>query len=122
MHKTSKNACLFLLLASTVLAAGGCASLRRAYHNYVMRGSIVEKSADEVVICIGAKEGAAVGQELEVVEFRQEPNKMSKGMHFEKYSVGKIRITEVFDEHFARARIVEGKAEKSDVVELGPRR
>jgi hypothetical protein len=87
-----------------------------------MRGSIVEKSADEVVICIGAKEGAAVGQELEVVEFRQEPNKMSKGMHFEKYSVGKIRITEVFDEHFARARIVEGKAEKSDVVELGPRR
>jgi hypothetical protein len=31
---------------------------------------------------------------------------------------GKIKIAEIIDEHFARATVISGKAEKDDIVEL----
>jgi hypothetical protein len=56
-----------------------------------------------------------VGQELDVYKVirvtRARPT-------FRPEHTGKVKITEIMDEHFARATVISGKAEKNDIVEL----
>ncbi len=80
-----------------------------------MKGSIVDTSDSDVYLCIGSEDGATVGQELDVYRIiritRARPT-------FERQHIGKIKITEIVDEHFAKATVISGKAEKNDIVEL----
>jgi hypothetical protein len=56
-----------------------------------------------------------VGQELEVYKiFQTRP----KAALFRREHTGKVKITEIIDEHFAKATVISGKAEKNDIVEL----
>ena len=116
MDRMGKRFCFWLLLTVTLVAAGGCASVERAYHADIMQGQIVDKTDGEVVLCIGTKEGAKVGQELTVYEVHNVS--LPKATRYERQLVGKIRITEIIEEHFAKARIVEGKADKYNIAEL----
>ncbi len=81
----------------------------------IMKGSIIETSDSEVYLCIGSKDGASVGQELDVYKIvrvtRARPT-------FRREHTGKVKITEIIDEHFAKATVISGKAEKDDIVEL----
>jgi hypothetical protein len=79
-----------------------------------MKGSIIEASDSDVYLCIGSKDGASVGQELDVYKILEtKPPTL-----FRREYTGKVRITEIIDEHFAKAKVISGKAEKNDIVEL----
>ena len=98
----------FILLAS-------CATMGKAYHKYLMKGSIIETEADEVYLCIGSRDGAKVGQELDVYKIITISKAMST---FQRELTGKVKITEIVDEHFAKAKVISGTAKKNDIVEL----
>lgn len=80
-----------------------------------MKGSIIEAYDSEVYLCIGSKDGASVGQELDVYKIIKTK---SKGTPFKRVLTGKVKITQIVDEHFAKATVISGKAEKDDIVEL----
>ncbi len=85
------------------------------YHAHIMKGSIIKASGSEVYLCIGSRDGASVGQELDVYEILE--TKPTPTL-FRRVIVGKVKITEIVDEHFAKATVISGKAEKNDIVEL----
>ncbi|MBL8020752.1 MAG: hypothetical protein JNM27_13860 [Leptospirales bacterium] len=113
MNKQTHFWILNALLLPVVVSFGACATGHAAHHAYLMKGSIVETSAEGVTICAGKKDGAAVGQELSVYHILR-----LKNASFSKQKVGIIKITQVFDEHFAKATVASGKAEMGDIVEL----
>lgn len=103
-----------LMASATATAAEGPST----HHTFFMRGQIVEAQDASVVICIGRADGAAVGQELDVVHHSRVTSG-PKGMgRFERSVVGKVRIDAIVDEHYAEATVVSGKAAEHDSVEL----
>ena len=107
-----ENAVSLILAIFIAFLMFSCAAV---YHGLLMKGSIIEASDSEVYLCIGSKDGASVGQELDVYKVirvtRARPT-------FRREHTGKVRIIEIVDEHFARATVIFGKAEKDDIVEL----
>ena len=101
-------------MACALALSSGCQSAHSAHHGYLMRGSIVDKSAEGVVLCIGSKDGATVGQQLSVIKVTQGT---PKGV-FLKQKVGSVTITAIIDEHFAKATVKTGQAELGQIVEL----
>jgi hypothetical protein len=59
-----------------------------------------------------------VGQELDVYNVGAKPMMYNEPPGFKREHTGKIRIVEILDEHFARATLVSGKAERGYIVEL----
>jgi hypothetical protein len=90
------------------------------HHRYLMKGNILAIEDGEVYLCVGTHDGAVAGQVLDVVRVRRAGVRGLKGsgMRFKREHVGKVRIVEVVDEHFARAERVEGELRESDLVEL----
>ena len=107
-----------LLMLAVVIAflISSCATI---YHGYFMRGSIIEAYDSDVYLCIGSKDGATVGQELDVHKIISVST--GKRPTFERIHTGKVRITEIIDVHFAKAKVISGKAEKHNIVELAAR-
>jgi hypothetical protein len=122
-----RNSILMLFLTSAVLFAG-CQHLQPLYHKHIMKGTVLETRGKEVTICIGTRDGAKVGQELEVFRFiRKKPSSGSpegfgRGAQtqprFERAKTGDIKIIRIINEHFAIARIENGVAAKNYMVEL----
>ncbi|MBI4768534.1 MAG: hypothetical protein HY787_28745 [Deltaproteobacteria bacterium] len=94
-----------------------------------MKGSIIETHDSSIYLCIGKKDGAAVGQEFDVYKTivtyppaipspRVGPRGSQVTPTFQRESTGRVRITKILDEHFAEATIISGKAEKNSIVEL----
>ncbi len=106
-----KNAVFLMLTLPIAFLTLSCATL---YHEWIMRGSIIEASDSEIYLCIGSKDGASVGQELNVYKIVR----LAERPLFRREPVGKVKITEIVDEHFAKATVISGKAEKNDIVEL----
>ncbi|MFA5180492.1 MAG: hypothetical protein WC405_04170 [Syntrophales bacterium] len=106
------------LIMIGLFTVASCAAIQQqqAYHSIVMKGSIIHTTEDGIYLCIGKKDGASVGQELDVYKmtFTGGP----KAPSFKREKIGKVKITEIIDEHFATAAVVSGKAEKNDIVEL----
>jgi len=115
-RKISLKSAVSLILATFVIfLMFSCATV---YHGFLMKGSIIETSDSEVYLCIGSKDGASVGQELDVYKIIQRQSKVTP---FRRVLTGKVKITEIIDEHFAKGTVISGKAEKNDIVELtGP--
>lgn len=88
------------------------------YHRYFMKGSVVDVSEAGIYLCIGTNDGAMAGQELDVFHVSQVSNGPKGAITMKREKVGRVRIGEVVDEHFATATIIEGKADKGDIVEL----
>ena len=110
--KSIKSAASLILATFVIFLILSCATV---YHGYLMKGSIIEGSDSEVYLCIGSRDGASVGQELDV--YKVIPG-MKATRTFRQQYTGKVKITEIIDEHFAKATIISGKAEKNDIVEL----
>ena len=107
-----KNAVSLILATLVIFLMFSCATV---YHGLVMKGSIIEASDSEVYLCIGSRDGASVGQELDVYEIIE--TKPTPTL-FRRVLTGRVKITEIVDEHFAKATVISGKAEKNDIVEL----
>lgn len=111
------------LLAAVVLlgllagpAWAGEASFK---HKYTMRGQVLEIQSGRVVVCIGEEDGAQVGQVLDVVRhLPRSARTKSAGTRFRKEEVGTVRISSLFDEHYATAEVVKGSPRVNDTVEL----
>ncbi|MEQ9363281.1 MAG: hypothetical protein RIF32_03505 [Leptospirales bacterium] len=104
----------FLILAAA--SAVGCAGSQKAYHGGIMRGTVLEASEkDKVYLCIGSRDGAQVGQELNVYRFKQTPAAKTR---WKRERSGRVKITEIVDEHFARAVVVNGSIKTNEVAEL----
>lgn len=110
---------LILLLA---LAGSAHAAEGGFKHEVVMRGQILESDAGSLVVCVGKQDGAQVGQMLDVVRHTRVTGTPKKaGPRYQREAVGSVRITSLFDEHYATAEIVEGKPKVNDTVELSRR-
>ncbi|MEI6412675.1 MAG: hypothetical protein WCP34_00245 [Pseudomonadota bacterium] len=102
------------LLATSLVMATGCASV---VHQAAMRGQILDVTDGETYLCIGSHDGAQVGQELTVQRFTRISG-VKGSWNFRKDATGIVKITEIVDEHFAKAKILTGKVGVNDIVEL----
>ena len=110
---------IFFLAISLAFLVTNCTTTEKAYHKYIMRGSILEVIDNKAYLCIGTKHGAQVGQVLNVRHYQKiikHPG--SKGTTWEWKQTGKIKITKVVDEHFAWAEVISGHIEENDIAEL----
>ena len=113
-----------MLAASFVF--GGCSTTHET-----MRGSVLMKLDDEAHICIGSDDGIQMGDVLFVYrikvdnqwwlpEYQQRvPTATRKKINYQRVKVGEVRLTEIFDEHFAAVRLISGELQGSDIVERG---
>ena len=109
---------LAMIIFVTASILGSCATFQqKVYHGIYMKGSILETYDSELYLCIGKKDGATVGQELEVYKIHMRTPPKAAPI-FTRENTGKVKITEIIDEHFAKAKVISGKAEKNDIVEL----
>jgi hypothetical protein len=93
-----------------------CATIdKQIYHGYLMKGSVIDAYDSEIIICIGKKDGATVGQELDAYHIVKVTRARAG---YKRVFAGKIQITEIIDEHFAKAKVLSGKVDKDDIVEL----
>lgn len=104
-------------LASALLL-GGCATMQKTYHPYFMRGSIIEAAASDVYLCIGSADGAKIGQELDVYKINTRITRKPGEYSFTRELTGKVRITQIVDEHFARAEVISGTVARNEIAEL----
>lgn len=95
-----------------------CASVEKVEHKYIMKGSILESTSEGVYLCIGTADGAAVGQELNVYKYVKMGSGKYAEQNFRREETGKIKITEIVDEHYAKAKILTGEAKVNYIVEL----
>ena len=101
------------------LSLSGAAGLETVVHKYIMRGQVLEVVDSTAYLCVGSQDGAQVGEEFTVYRFDRIPNpnpKVSAPM-FKKQEIGKVKITEIVDEHMANAKILSGKVKVNDVIE-----
>jgi hypothetical protein len=102
-----------VILLITITA---CATIeKQIYHGYLMKGSVIDAYDSEIFICIGKKDGATVGQELDAYHIVKVTRARAG---YKRVFAGKIQITEIIDEHFAQAKVLSGKVEKDDIVEI----
>ncbi|MBI5593588.1 MAG: hypothetical protein HY881_24310 [Deltaproteobacteria bacterium] len=83
-----------------------------------MRGQILESTGEGVYLCIGSADGAEVGQEYEVYKFVRMQDLKTMRPNFKREETGKVKITEIVDEHYAKAKILTGEAKVNYIVEL----
>lgn len=100
-----------LLAATPVIAQG-------VDHTWFMRGHVIAMESAGPVVCIGRADGAQPGQVLDVYRVEYRHKHKSNLPSYNRVKVGSITITEVIDDHFARAQVTDGKLKKHDIVEL----
>lgn len=101
------------------IALSGCATTSPTYHRYLMQGQILSVDGSTLTICIGDRDGAKVGQLLDVVRHVQRPSSpKSSTPIFAREEVGVVRIASVIDEHYSTAEVLEGNPKQSDSVEM----
>jgi len=101
----------------SILLIGGCATMQKTYHSAFMRGSIIESTDSHVYLCVGSADGARAGQEMDVYRVNSRFNQKSGQWSFTRVPTGKIRITQIVDEHFAKAEVISGTAAKNEIAE-----
>ena len=102
---------LFAVAVGPASAAAG--SIR---HDFIMRGQVLEADAGNVVVCVGKRDGAEAGQVLQVVRHVRAPT--AGKSRYRREDIGSVKITSVFDEHYANAQVVKGSPKVNDTVEL----
>ena len=101
-----------LALGLTACVPGG------VRHGLFMRGQVLALDGEVVSVCIGTRDGAKLGEELDVQRITTKPGPPKSGPTFVRTEVGRVKIVELFDEHYARAKILSGAPQLNDVVEL----
>jgi hypothetical protein len=84
-----------------------------------MRGQILDVNQNTAYLCIGSRDGARAGQEFSVYKFeRIFSNPKMQVPSFKREETGTVKITEIVDEHYAKASILNGDVKVNYVVEL----
>lgn len=109
-----------LIVSMLVLCTSlvGCAS-DAIRHGWVMRGQVLAMDDTVATVCVGTRDGAKIGQVFTVQHYTVKYGVGFKGANsVSRTDVGQVKITELFDEHYARAVVVRGMPAINDVVEL----
>jgi hypothetical protein len=107
------------LFSVVIITVAGCATMEISRHMYLMRGQVLEVTGDEAYICIGTAEGGKPGQEYTVYRFAKEKTFTAKQARaFKREWVGAVKITDVVDEHYAKAKVLKGDVRENDIVQL----
>lgn len=102
-----------------VLAMTACGSEDPCRHTVRMRGHILEVPHGRLVLCVGEKDAVQVGQVLQAFSQRRVTGTDNPaGPRYRREPSGTVRITSLFDEHYATAEIVTGTPGIHDIVEL----
>ena len=110
---------LAVITSFVVLGLTACSTFSHARHEYIMRGQVISAEGNNVYLCVGNRDGAQVGQELAVNRVSSRPGSPKASMPiFTRTLVGRVRIGEIVDEHFAKALVLTGDVQTNDVVEL----
>ncbi len=114
-----KRALVNAFLAMLFIVVAGCATIE---HGYVMKGQILDVSDGQAYLCIGSADGAQAGQEFPVYRYEKIPYTGGKGgaPSFKREEVGKVKIIQVVDVHYANASILSGDVKVHDIAELSP--
>lgn len=115
--RRSASRALLSLAWLGVVALSGCATTSPAYHRYVMQGQVLSVEDSTLTVCVGARDGAQIGQVLEVVRHVSRPSSL-KSPQYRREEIGTVRIVRLFDEHYATAQVLEGHPMINDMVEL----
>jgi predicted small secreted protein len=117
-----KSAIVNMFLAILFIVTAGCATMQSAGHKYMMKGQILDVSDGVAYLCIGSAEGAKEGQEFPVYRYVRLPYSGAKQAtpSYKREEVGAVKITQVVEEHYARADILRGDIKTNDVAELSP--
>ena len=116
---TRRRPALAAVVLLGMLAGPAFAGETSFKHEYMMRGQILEIETGNVVVCVGKKDGAEVGQVLDVVRHvPASPHAKNAGPRYRREDVGTVKITSLFDEHYATAEVVKGSPKVNDTVEL----
>ena len=106
-------------LSLAALLLSGCATSSPAYHSYVMQGQVLSIDGSNLNVCVGERDGATVGQVLDVVRHVPRPSSpKATTPAFRREDVGTVRIVTLFDEHYATAVVVSGQPQVNDTVEF----
>lgn len=123
--KRTGSVCALMIGLGLALGVGAVAGASEpeskpgVYHRYIMKGSLMEVGDEGIYLCVGSRDGASAGQQLDVFRYTRVRSANPKsGARFKRERVGRIEILEVVDEHFARAKALDGKLEEGDMAEL----
>ena len=108
------------LLLALMFMVAGCATLEPAGHKYLMKGQVLEVTDGVAYLCIGSKDGAAVGQRYIVYRSVKDwhPGLKNRPFQYRRVETGRIEIEEIVDEHYATAKILGGDVKANDWAEL----
>lgn len=110
---------LAALALAGVISGSAMAGETSFKHSFMMRGQVLEAKGGTLVLCVGKQDGAEVGQVLEVVRHvRTSSGSKKANPRYRRDDVGTVKITSLFDEHYAMAVVVKGSPKASDTVEL----
>lgn len=113
-----KHKFVALIGVGIILTLTGCAGLETAGHTYLMKGQILEADNNLAYLCIGSHDGARVGQEFSVYKFVKISGPHKTTAAFKRKKTGTVKITEIVNEHFAKASVTAGDAKENYMVEL----
>lgn len=82
-----------------------------------MRGSVIRTSENTIVVCLGSDERIEPGTTFSVHRATYSGSIDADTDSYSRENVGKIRILRPLNDHFARARIIDGEAEPGDMIE-----
>ena len=118
MHAKGKIQIEAMLLA-VMLFSSGCTS--NYEHNYVMSGQVVAVDGKEVVVCVSDTDAMKNHEVFNVYRtiYNNDKSEMTKGdSDYSREFVGKIRLGNKKDKHFAEAIVVSGDVIEYDMVEF----
>ena len=114
MGNSTFRAAIFLITLSLL---GACST--SAYHQYIMRGQVVQSQGDQVVVCVGRDDGVESGMTFVVYESLYDGSIADGTDHnYRLEEVGAIEVESLVDDHFARARVTSGAVKRYDLIEF----
>ncbi len=119
VFQMSKNIAKFAAVVafSGLLFLTACAE-NPYYHENFMRGQVVGVDDNEVVLCIGNKDGAQVGQTLDAYRVKYVNSVQEGDSGYKRDYIGEVAINTIVNDHFARASVNSGDVRLHDIVEL----
>src|SRR3546814_12951678 len=87
-------------------------------HNVLMRGQVLEKGDETLVVCVGQADVAQVGPVLDVIRHqRRIRHSRAGGTRYRRENVGHVRIAELLARPYAAATVLSTAATGHDTVE-----
>jgi hypothetical protein len=114
--KSKKQFLMVFLLLVQVSIIQGCASYKEYTVENYDYGKIIDIKNQEIVIDFGHRESLRIGQIIDVyITIKASPGFTRRHKNIK---MGVIEITEIIDDHHAKAKILYGKVDKECRVDL----